>query len=66
MTLRALDTEPELPEKVSSTVLLTMVAGMAVWLPATFVPMAAWVFDMKSISIRRKLPVAQWSKRLYW
>jgi hypothetical protein len=110
-------------ENVSSTVLLLMVVGMAVWQPATFVPMAAWVvaahltrrsipfrteegsrwfrlakwtamvvaallpvlygarkpwigapflafifvlFDMRSISIRRKLPVAQWPKRLYW
>ncbi len=123
ITLRMLGREPELPEKVSSAVLLMMVAGMAVWLPATFAPMAAWVFaahftrravpfcteegsrrfriakwtamaiaallpallgaripwsgavflaqlfwlfDMKGISIRRKLPVAQWPKRLYW
>jgi len=24
------------------------------------------LFDLRSISIRRKLPVAQWPKRLYW
>ncbi len=100
-----------------------MLAGMAVWQPATFVPMATWMaagflvqrtlpiyteersrwfriakwttmavaaalpilygarmpwsgavyiaiffvlFDMRSISLRRKLPAAQWPKRLYW
>jgi hypothetical protein len=110
-------------ENVSIAVLFTMLAGMAVWQPATFGPMAAWMvvgflarrtlpvyteersrwfriakwttmaaaailpalygarapwigaaylafffvlFDMKSISLRRKLPAARWPKRLYW
>jgi hypothetical protein len=123
LMLRTLDREPDSSEKVASTVLLMMVAGMAAWLPATFVPMAVFVvaghltrrsvpfrteersrrfriakwaamvvaavlpvllraripwggafflallfvlFDLTSISIRRKLPVAQWPKRLYW
>jgi len=100
-----------------------MLAGMAVWLPATFVPMTTWMvagflarrtlpiyteersrwfriakwttmtavavlpvlygaripwmgaaylafffvlFDMRGISLRRKLPAAEWPKRLYW
>jgi len=122
ITLRTLD-KGESYENVSGTVLLLMVVGMAVWQPAAFAPMAAWVvaahltrrtipfcteeasrwfriarwtamamaavlpvlygarapwtgavflallfllFDMRSISLRRKLPVAQWPKRLYW
>ena len=110
-------------ENLSIAVLSLMLAGMAVWQPATFAPMAAWMaaaflaqrtlpiyteersrwwriakwtamavaavlpsvfgarapgispalltfffylFDVKSISLRRKLPVAEWPKRLYW
>jgi hypothetical protein len=110
-------------EHVSIAVLFLMLTGMAVWQPATFAPMTAWmtagflarrtlsiyteersrwfriakwttmgvaallpplygarvpwigaaelaffffIFDMKSISLRRKLPVAEWPKRLYW
>jgi len=110
-------------ENVSIAVIFLILAGMAVWQPATFAPMAAWMaagflahrtlpiyteersrwwriarwttmvvaavlpplygarmpwigaaylafffvlFDMKSISLRRKLPAAQWPKRLYW
>ena len=110
-------------ENVSIAVLFLMLAGMSVWQPATFAPMAVWmgasflagrtlpiyteersrwfriakwttmavaavlpvsygarvpgispafltfffyVFDVKSISLRRKLPVAEWPKRLYW
>jgi hypothetical protein len=123
LMLRTLDREPDSSENLASAVLLMMVAGMAAWLPATFVPMAIFVvachltrrsvpfrteersrrfriakwaamvvaavlpvllraripwggafilallfvlFDLTSISIRRKLPVAQWPKRLYW
>ncbi len=110
-------------ENVSIAVLFLMLTGMAVWQPATFAPMTAWmvvgflsrrtlsiyteersrwfriakwttmavaallpplygarvpwigaaelaffffIFDTKSISLRRKLPVAEWPKRLYW
>ena len=124
MYLRNLDKEPDsFFEKVASTLLPIMAAGMAVWLPATFVPMAAFVaaahltwrtvpfrteegsrwfriakwtamvvaallpvlygasmpwtgaailallfllFGMRNISLRHKLPAAQWAKRLYW
>jgi hypothetical protein len=110
-------------ENLSGAVVLLIVVGMAVWLPATYLPMAAWVvaahltrrtipfhteetsrwfrigkwtamamaallpvlygarmpwsgapflallfilFDLRNISLRRKLPVGQWPKRLYW
>ena len=110
-------------ENVSVTALFVMLAGMAVWMPATFAPMAIWtaagyltrrtlpiytearsrwlriarwttmvvaavlpslygarapwigagllalffvLLDMRGISLRRKLPVSEWPKRLYW
>jgi len=110
-------------ENVSVTVMFAMLAGMAIWMPATFAPMAIWtvagyltrrtlpiyteargrwlriarwttmvaaavlpplygarmpwlgavllawfflLLDMPGISLRRKLPVAEWPKRLYW
>jgi hypothetical protein len=110
-------------ENVSVTMFFVMLAGMAVWMPATFAPMAIWtaagyvtrrtlpiyteersrwlriarwttmvvaavlpplygarapwigafllawffvLLDMPGISLRRKLPVAEWPKRLYW
>jgi len=110
-------------ENVFISVLFMMLAGMAIWQPATIAPMAVWItvsfvarrtlpiyteqrsrwfriakwatmvaagllpllygargpwigaaylafffvlFDVKSISLRRKLPVSQWPKRLYW
>lgn len=110
-------------ENVCIAVLFLMLAGIAIWLPATFLPMATWMAagflavrtlpiyteersrwfrvakwttmviaavlpvlygarfpwsgavylaiffvltDMKSISLRRKLPAVQWPKRLYW
>jgi hypothetical protein len=110
-------------EKFAAPVLLLMVAGVTVWLPATFLPMTTcltaafiaqrtlpiyteersrrfrivkwtamvvaavlpalygaripwsgaifmtfffWLFDMTNISIRRKLPVPEWPRRLYW
>jgi hypothetical protein len=33
----------------------------AIWMLFLF-----WLFDLKAISVRRKLPVAEWPKRLYW
>jgi hypothetical protein len=36
------------------------------WIGAAFLALIFVLFDMRSISIRRKLPVAQWPKRLYW
>ena len=122
MVLRSLDKGGP-SERVAGTVLVLMAVGMAVWMPATFAPMAVFVvaahltrqtipfrteegsrwfriakwtamvvaallpvldgarmpwiaaaelallfvlFDMRSISLRRKLPMAQWPKRLYW
>lgn len=113
----------ENPERVMGAVLVLMAVGMAVWLPATFAPMAVFVaaahftrqtipfrtedesrwfriakwtamvvaallpvllrarapwdgafflaflfvlFDLRSISLRRKLPVEQWPGKLYW
>lgn len=109
-------------EKFAAPVFL-IVAGMTVWLPATFVPMTVWIgavllaehtlpiyteersrrfriakwttmaivaalpflysaripwtpiyflallfvlFDLGNIALRRKLPAAEWPKRLYW
>jgi hypothetical protein len=110
-------------ENVSIAVLFLMLAGMTVWMPGTFAPMAIWtvagyltrrtlpiyteagsrwlriarwttmvvaavlpalygarapwigaaelafffvLLDKPGISLRRKLPMAQWPKRLYW
>jgi hypothetical protein len=36
------------------------------WIGAAELAFFFYVFDMKSISLRRKLPVAEWPKRLYW
>ena len=110
-------------ENVTVTLLFVMLAGMTVWQPATFAPMAIWtaagyvtrrflpiyaeprsrwlhiarwttmvvaavlpplygarkpwlgaillawffmLLDKPGISLRRKLPVSEWPKRLYW
>jgi hypothetical protein len=36
------------------------------WMGAAHLAFFFAVFDMRSISLRRKLPAAQWPKRLYW
>ena len=110
-------------ENVSIAVAFLMLAGMTVWQPATFAPLATWIaagflaprtlpiytekrsrwfriakwttmaaaavlpvlygaripwagavslafffvlFDLRNISLRRKLPASQWPQRLYW
>jgi len=121
--LRTIRKGGETGENVTVTVLFVMLAGMTVWMPGTFAPMAIWtaagyltrrtlpiytearsrrlriarwttmvvaallpalygaripwlgavllawffmLLDMPGISLRRKLPVAEWPKRLYW
>jgi hypothetical protein len=36
------------------------------WIGAVYLAFFFLLFDVKSISLRRKLPVAEWPKRLYW
>jgi hypothetical protein len=36
------------------------------WIGAVYLAFFFVLFDVKSISLRRKLPVAEWPKRLYW
>ena len=36
------------------------------WSGAIFMAFLFWLCDMRGISVRRKLPVEQWPKRLYW
>jgi hypothetical protein len=36
------------------------------WLGAVYLAFFFLLFDRRSISLRRKLPAAEWPKRLYW
>jgi hypothetical protein len=51
---------------VTAAVLPALYGARAPWSGAIFLGFFFVIFDLSSISLRRKLPVSQWPKRLYW
>ena len=51
---------------VVAAVLPVLLRARIPWGGAFILALLFVLFDLTSISIRRKLPVAQWPKRLYW
>jgi hypothetical protein len=49
-----------------AAVLPVLYGARGPWIGAAYIAFFFLLFDVKSISLRRKLPVAQWPKRLYW
>ena len=51
---------------VAAAVLPVLYGARAPWIGAAYLAFIFYLFDMKSIPLRRKLSPGQWPKRLYW
>lgn len=51
---------------VIAALLPVLLKARGPWIGAFYLAFLFVLFDLKSISIRRKLPIAQWPRRLYW
>jgi len=49
-----------------AAVLPTLYGTRGAWSGSIYLAFSFLLFDVKSISLRRKLPVSEWPKRLYW
>ncbi|MEO5926026.1 MAG: hypothetical protein ABIR70_19555 [Bryobacteraceae bacterium] len=51
---------------VVAGVLPVLYGAKAPWMGAAYIAFFCLLFDSRSIALRRKLPVSEWPKRLYW
>jgi hypothetical protein len=51
---------------VVAAVLPPLYGARMPWSGALYIAFFFALFDIRSISLRRKLPVSEWRKRLYW